>query len=355
MAVGQLCEFLNWTSKAWFYRMGMASRLSMREAELLMSALIVEVWKLRRRPLKRLLPLNVRLHSLSEFVLIFKRSYYILGHFYGSVFVSIHARHFLDSMYISNHLILQIYINPDFLANSSFVADLGHIVRCFDKTTKPRFKKAEEPQYIKFGSTRDNDKAYNIRFGQLKLTGWVIFSMKHRIVVNRIYLGLMLLRSLNLLWIVLSRRYWIKERAPIKWFLSVMSWAYSTYLALCYWQLLFSTSACCSRWRLCSEWLALQQSTWGIDPTWAQRSASWEPCVRILQKYVDLLDWLDPFRNKAVSDGAISFYLDHFRPDSSLKTYIRKLRHSLRSRWLSSHDWYMELYKNTQVSDPKEF
>ena len=121
--------------------------------------------------MKRLLPLNVRFHSLSEFVLIFKRSYYILGHFYGSVFVSIHARHFLDSMYISNHLILQIYIDPDFLANSSFVADLGHIVRCFDKTTKPRFKKAEEPQYIKFGSTRDNDKAYNIRFGQLKLTG----------------------------------------------------------------------------------------------------------------------------------------------------------------------------------------
>jgi len=76
-------------------------------------------------------------------------------HFYGSVFVSIHARLFLDN----------------FLADSPFVDDLEHIVRCFDKTTKLRFRKAEEPQYIKFGSTRDNDEAYNIRFGQLKLMG----------------------------------------------------------------------------------------------------------------------------------------------------------------------------------------
>jgi hypothetical protein len=76
-------------------------------------------------------------------------------HFYGSVFVSIHARLFLDN----------------FLADSPYVDDLEHIVRCFDKTTKLRFRKAEEPQYIKFGSTRDNDEAYNIRFGQLKLMG----------------------------------------------------------------------------------------------------------------------------------------------------------------------------------------
>ena len=67
-----------------------------------------------------------------------------------------------------------IYIDLDFLAESPFVDDLEHIVRCFDKTTKLRFRKVNEPQYIKFGSTRDNDEAYNIRFGQLKLMGWVI-------------------------------------------------------------------------------------------------------------------------------------------------------------------------------------
>ena len=69
------------------------------------------------------------------------------------------------------NLFFEIYIGPDFLADSPFVDDLEHIVRCFDKTTKLRFRKAEEPQYIKFGSTRDNDEAYNIRFGQLKLMG----------------------------------------------------------------------------------------------------------------------------------------------------------------------------------------
>ena len=74
---------------------------------------------------------------------------------------------------ICYQLFLLIYTNvdPDFLADSPFIEDLEHIVRCFDKTTKLRFRKAEEPQYIKFGSTRDNDEIYNIRFGQLKLMG----------------------------------------------------------------------------------------------------------------------------------------------------------------------------------------
>ncbi|KAF8805120.1 hypothetical protein BYT27DRAFT_7243300 [Phlegmacium glaucopus] len=76
-------------------------------------------------------------------------------HFHGSVFVTMHARLFLES----------------YLADSPFLDDLDHIVRCFDKTTKLRFRKADEPQYVKFGSTRDNDESYNIRFGQLKLMG----------------------------------------------------------------------------------------------------------------------------------------------------------------------------------------
>ncbi|KAH9485816.1 Heat shock 70 kDa protein 12B [Psilocybe cubensis] len=58
-----------------------------------------------------------------------------------------------------------------FLEESDFIDDLDHIVRCFDKTTKPRFRNAEEPQYIKFGSTRDNDPECNIRLGQLRLAG----------------------------------------------------------------------------------------------------------------------------------------------------------------------------------------
>jgi hypothetical protein len=51
------------------------------------------------------------------------------------------------------------------------LAALDDIVRCFDKTTKFRFRNSDEPQYIKFGEPRDNDPSYNIRFGQLKLLG----------------------------------------------------------------------------------------------------------------------------------------------------------------------------------------
>jgi hypothetical protein len=142
----------------------------MREAERLMSALTVEVCTLRRSPLKKLLPLNVLFHSLSDLVLI--HALLLSGHFHGSVFVSINARVFLESMYLCYHnLFFLIYIDLGYLADSPYIDDLEDIVRCFDKATKLRFRKAEEPQYIKFGSTRDNDEAYNIRFGQLKLMG----------------------------------------------------------------------------------------------------------------------------------------------------------------------------------------
>ena len=60
-----------------------------------------------------------------------------------------------------------------FLADSPFLDDLDHIVACFDKTTKLRFRDSKDHQYVKFGSTRDNDKVYDIRFGQLKLQGSV--------------------------------------------------------------------------------------------------------------------------------------------------------------------------------------
>lgn len=61
--------------------------------------------------------------------------------------------------------------NVDFLSDSPFHEDLEHIVKCFDRTTKLRFRDSKEFQYVKFGSTRDNDEKSNIRFGQLKLQG----------------------------------------------------------------------------------------------------------------------------------------------------------------------------------------
>ncbi|KAI6159165.1 hypothetical protein EDD17DRAFT_915883 [Pisolithus thermaeus] len=48
---------------------------------------------------------------------------------------------------------------------------LRQITDIFDKTTKLRVRNAEDPQYIKFGTVRDKDPQYDIRSGQLKLTG----------------------------------------------------------------------------------------------------------------------------------------------------------------------------------------
>jgi hypothetical protein len=96
------------------------------------------------------------------------------GHFYGSIFVSIYARKFLEGpSEARTHLTgtIELKFCLEALLDSNFIHDLDHIIRCFDKTTKPRFRDANEPQYVKFGSTRDNDAVHNIRFGQLKLFG----------------------------------------------------------------------------------------------------------------------------------------------------------------------------------------
>ncbi|KIJ14485.1 hypothetical protein PAXINDRAFT_115792 [Paxillus involutus ATCC 200175] len=75
----------------------------------------------------------------------------------GSVFVTHRAHAFLKAK----------------LANSRFGApDIVQQMKDeFDKTTKLRFRDAEEPQYIKFGTVRDKEPEYNIRSGQLKLAG----------------------------------------------------------------------------------------------------------------------------------------------------------------------------------------
>ena len=89
--------------------------------------------------------------------------------------MSINARLFMESMYEelpSPVPVLMVYrLLSELLDESDFLDDLDHIVRCFDKTTKIRFSEDSQAQYIKFGSTRDNDPNCNIRFGQLKLDG----------------------------------------------------------------------------------------------------------------------------------------------------------------------------------------
>ncbi|RDB20559.1 Heat shock protein 12A [Hypsizygus marmoreus] len=75
--------------------------------------------------------------------------------FEGSVFVTRNARTFLQ----------------DRLRDSIFCEEVDHIATCFDKTTKLTFRNTHEPQFIKFGLSRDKDHSLNIRSGQLKLTG----------------------------------------------------------------------------------------------------------------------------------------------------------------------------------------
>ncbi|KAK0212140.1 hypothetical protein DFS33DRAFT_1389252 [Desarmillaria ectypa] len=75
--------------------------------------------------------------------------------FTGSIFVTERARTHIDGK----------------LKGSKFYDDVGHIVECFDKSTKLRFKDPEEPSFVKFGGLRDRDPMRDIRSGQLKLKG----------------------------------------------------------------------------------------------------------------------------------------------------------------------------------------
>ncbi|KIM58494.1 hypothetical protein SCLCIDRAFT_128104 [Scleroderma citrinum Foug A] len=75
----------------------------------------------------------------------------------GSVFITYRAQAFLRAT----------------LANSKYGSEetLHRIAEIFDKTTKLQFRRADEPQYIQFGTVRDKEPEYNIRSGQLKLSG----------------------------------------------------------------------------------------------------------------------------------------------------------------------------------------
>ncbi|CAA7260294.1 unnamed protein product [Cyclocybe aegerita] len=76
--------------------------------------------------------------------------------------------HFQGSIFVTKNA--EAYL-VDLLQGSKFVDDLHVMVERFDKTTKLRFVNPEEPQFIKFGGVRDQDLRLNIRHGQLKLPG----------------------------------------------------------------------------------------------------------------------------------------------------------------------------------------
>lgn len=63
-------------------------------------------------------------------------------------------------------------LSKDLLAKSRFASDISLIENCFDKTTKLSFRNADEPQFVRFGTTRDTDPSLKIRSGQLRLLGY---------------------------------------------------------------------------------------------------------------------------------------------------------------------------------------
>ena len=85
--------------------------------------------------------------------------------------MTLRARLFLEGVSCALPNLYNAQCRSDYLRDSPFFADIEQIVSCFDKTTKLRFLNSDEPQYIKFGGTRDNDPSCNIRSGQLKLQG----------------------------------------------------------------------------------------------------------------------------------------------------------------------------------------
>ncbi|TFK63665.1 hypothetical protein BDN72DRAFT_902219 [Pluteus cervinus] len=95
---------------------------------------------------------------------------------HGSIFVTQYARKYIEGDRLSPSAVFYALTRPiqEYLRDSRFSPDVPDIIRCFDKTTMLRFRQKEEPAFIKFGSSRDNDPAHNIKCGQLKIQGYII-------------------------------------------------------------------------------------------------------------------------------------------------------------------------------------
>ena len=89
------------------------------------------------------------------------------------MFVTKRARNFLAGIYYHSTFFFFLTRRKGLLGKSRFAGDIPLIEKCFDKTTKLSFRNAEEPQFIRFGTTRDTEPSLKIRSGQLRLLGCV--------------------------------------------------------------------------------------------------------------------------------------------------------------------------------------
>ena len=157
------------------------------------------------------------------------------------------------------------------LEDSPFQEDIEHITRCFDKTTKPRFRDVDEPQYVKFGSTRDNDPTCNIRFGQLKLAGLGHFLqfLLMPFILTLFFTGPTLPNSSSLQSIALSSPLRINKELRSTGSLYVARHPYAHWILTD-----ISPPACRARWRVCCKRLAFQSCPRCLDSTGTNRYPS---------------------------------------------------------------------------------
>ncbi|SJL14054.1 uncharacterized protein ARMOST_17507 [Armillaria ostoyae] len=78
------------------------------------------------------------------------------------------ACNFTSSIYVTARA--KLFLREK-LAESRFADEVDMIAECFDATTKLRFRDVEEASFIKFGTMKDRDPKLDIRSGQLKLAG----------------------------------------------------------------------------------------------------------------------------------------------------------------------------------------
>jgi len=186
------------------------------------------------------------------------------------------------------------------------LADIKHIAGCFDKTTKLRFRNSDEPQYIKFGGTRDNDPSCNIRFGQLKLLGSDVakfFEPSVDCIVSA----------------VLEQRE--KAHKPISVCLFWFSW-FPFVLNVAFQHIVLVGGFAASDWLFNQVHQKLLPH--GLNIVRPPNHVS----VLLFFHICHVVTCYSIFRNKAVSDGALSYYHDHFvrtRVSKFAYGYVRRI------------------------------
>ncbi|EAU91819.2 hypothetical protein CC1G_04586 [Coprinopsis cinerea okayama7 len=202
------------------------------------------------------------------------------------------------------------------LRGSRFEDDVPYIAERFDKRTKHAFKSDTDIQFIQFSSIRDTEPDLDIRHGQLKLKGSVVssfFQPSIQCIIKAV------------------ERQMASSHHPISTVLLVGGFA-------------------------ASDWL-------------------YKKVKEALESKNVVVFRPDSHTNKAVSDGAASFYLDQFvkyrvskyhygievytpyAPENP-EHYRRRdkvTRHSVTQTLILDNQFFVLLAKDTQVSEAKEF